>query len=347
MTAINHPVVRALYEAHVSHAKALLTGNDLFEHLAHSVDADLANAANLTINQVVTRDLIKATAKTYAVDMPMSGGIPELVGDIARAIHAHPIQDETRLSDIVSDQQMGEMVGKVAEMRELRERLVHTVLGNPLLADMAGDLIFRGIKGYLAQGNAAAKNIPGASALMGLGKSVLSKASPSLEKTLDDGLLAYVRKSTTSTLLSSEKALLAKMDESTLKRVAMDLWADIKHRPASSLRQFMSAESLDEAFVVGYEFWRADLRHTKYYSTLIDIGIDSFFDKYGDSTLQHVLDEVGVTRDMILQELHRFAPPVIAALDETGMLEGMIRRQLLPFYRSGVVEAVLAEHLPS
>ena len=38
-------------------------------------------------------------------------------------------------------------------MREVRERLVHEVLGNPLLVDLASDLIYRGIKGYLAQGN--------------------------------------------------------------------------------------------------------------------------------------------------------------------------------------------------
>lgn len=344
MTQISHPVVSALFEAHVAHTMNLLAGDGLADYLAAEVDASLSQARSLVLGEVVTPELIKATARTYAVDMPMAGGIPELVGDIARAIHAHPIQDETLLAHVVSDRQVREIVNKAVEMHELRERLISAVLGNPLLADMAGDLILRGIKGYLAQGNAAAKSIPGASALMGLGKSVLSKTSPGLEKSLDEGLQAYVHKSTKSTLRSSEKALLARLNDEALRRVAMDFWADIKHLPVATLRRFVSAETLDEGVVVGYELWRSELRHTHYYATLIDIGIDCFFDKYGRSTLAFVLEEIGVTREMIIGELMRFAPPVLTALRSQGMLEPIVRRQLLPFYASGVVEQVLSAH---
>lgn len=341
-TSIQHPVVAALYEAHVEHALALLTGDGLQAHLARELDADLANAERLTLNQVVTREQIKATAHTYAVHMPMAGGIPELVGDIARVLHAHPIHDDTRLTDIISDQQVREIVNKAVEMREVRERLVHEVLGNPLLVDLASDLIYRGIKGYLAQGNEAARGIPGASTLMGLGKSVLSKASPNLEKTLDEGLHNYVRKSTKATLQHSEEALLKKLSDQALRDLALDVWAGVKHRPASDFRQYVSADSLEEFFVIGYEYWRGELRKSSYYATVIDVSIDSFFDKYGDHSLVYLLVEVGVTRDMILAEFMRFAPPIIAVLHGNGMLEGIIRRQLLPFYTSGRVEAVLA-----
>lgn len=339
---IKHPVVAALYESHVEHILALLTGDGLEAHLSEEIDADLANAAKLKLSAVVSRDLVKATAATYAIHMPMSGGIPELVGDIARALHAHPIHDSTRLTDVISDQQVKEIINKAVEMEEVRDRLLHEVLGNPLLADLASDLIYRGIKGYLAQGNEAAKGIPGASSLMSLGKTMLSKASPGLEKSLDEGLLSYVRKNTKATLRMSEDTLKKKLNAETLRSIALDVWADIKLRPASSLRQFVSAESLEEMFVIGYEYWRADLRNTPYYAALLDIGIDGFYDKYGDETLAVVLEEVGVTRDMILTEVMRYAPPVLAALSKTGMLDGIVRRQLLPFYSSGRVEAVLA-----
>lgn len=344
MMTISHPLVAALYEAHVAHALDLLTGDDLQVHLAAELDADLANAAKLTLNQVVSSDLIKATARTYAVEMPMRGGIPELVGEIARLLHGHPIHDDTRLADLASDQQVRDLINKVVEMRELRESLLHEVLGNPLLIEMSSDLIYRGIKGYLAQGNEAAKSIPGASALMGFGKSMLSKASPSLEKTLDEGLHTYVRKSTEATLRSSERALLERLSDQTLRRAAMDVWAAVKHRPASDLRKYLSADSLEEFVVIAYEYWRGELRHSPYYGTLIDVSIDSFFDKYGDHTLAFLLEEIGVDRDMMLREAMRFAPPVVAALQQAGMLEGILRRQLLPFYTSGRIEAVLAAH---
>ena len=338
-----HPVVAALYEAHVSHSMALLTGEGLLDHLSNELDADLVNAKKLKLTQMVSKEQILATARAYAVDMPMSGGIPELVGDIARVLHAHPIHDDTKLSDIVSDKQAREIINKAVELHELRDKLIHAVLGNPLLVEMSADLISRGIKGYLAQGNAAAKGIPGASALMGLGKSVLSKASPGLEKSLDEGLQAYVRKSTKATLRTSEESLKAKLNDEAVRRIALDVWADIKHWPASRFRQYVSAASLEEIFVIGYEFWRGELRHTPYYSVLLEVAINSFFEKYQDATLQFLLDEVGVTREMIFTELSRFAPPAIAALHKAKLLDGIVRRQLLPFYQSGRIEAILAE----
>lgn len=338
-----HPIVAALYEAHVEHTMTLLTGDGLLAHLADELDADLINAKKLKLTKVVSKEQILATARAYAVEMPMAGGIPELVGDVARVLHAHPIHDNTKLCDIVSDSQMREMINKAVELHELRDKLIHAVLGNPLLVELSADLISRGIKGYLAQGNAAAKGIPGASALMGLGKSVLSKASPGLEKSLDDGLQAYVRKSTAATLRTSEETLKAKLSDDLLRRIALDIWADVKHWPASRFRQYVSAASLEEIVVIGYEFWRGELRHTPYYGVLLEVAIDSFFDKYHDATLQFLLDEVGVTREMIFTELSRFAPPAIAALHKAKLLDGIVRRQLLPFYQSGRIETILAE----
>src|SRR3989339_2221529 len=112
MTTLTNPVVAALFEAHVQHSHELLTGDGLITHLTHELDADLANATLLTLNAVVTRDMIKATVYAYAIEMPMSGGIPELVGDIARTLHAHPIQENTRLIDVISDQQVREIVAQ-------------------------------------------------------------------------------------------------------------------------------------------------------------------------------------------------------------------------------------------
>lgn len=338
-----HPVVAALYEAHVAHSLELLTGDGLVTHLSAELDADLANAKKLKLTQMVSKQQILATARAYAVEMPMAGGIPELVGDIARVLHAHPIHDDTKLGDIVSDAQVRDIVNKAVELQDLREKLIHAVLGNPLLVDLSADLISRGIKGYLAQGNAAAKGIPGASALMGLGKSVLSKASPGLERSLDEGLQAYVRKSTKATLRSSEETLKAKLSDDMLKRIALDAWADMKHWSASRFRQYISAASLEEIVVIAYEFWRGELRQTPYFGVLLEVAIDSFFEKYQDASLQFLLDEVGVTREMIFTELVRFAPPAIAALQKAKLLDGIVRRQLLPFYVSGRIETILAE----
>ena len=55
----------------------------------------------------------------------------------------------------------------------------------------------------------------------------------------------------------------------------------------------------------------------------------------------HTVEDIGITRDMLLREAERFAPPVIAVLHKEGLLERSLRRELEGFYRSGTVEKIL------
>ncbi|MGV2480830.1 UNVERIFIED_CONTAM: hypothetical protein IGO34_28980, partial [Salmonella enterica subsp. enterica serovar Weltevreden] len=86
----------ALLDAHVQFVIDELTSEVLEELIEQEVDAGLATAAKLTLNAVVTRDMIKAAALTYAADLELGGGLPELVGEIARAIYEHPVHEQTR-----------------------------------------------------------------------------------------------------------------------------------------------------------------------------------------------------------------------------------------------------------
>jgi len=75
--------------------------------------------------------------------------------------------------------------------------------------------------------------------------------------------------------------------------------------------------------------------------TLIDAGVDGFFDRYGAVSLGELLEEIGITRDMLVADAMRFAPKAIEGLQRKGLLEGMIRRNLEGFYRSGAVEEIV------
>lgn len=83
-------------------------------------------------------------------------------------------------------------------------------------------------------------------------------------------------------------------------------------------------------------------RTRQYYRTLIDAGIDAVFDRYGDSTLLDLLQDFGITRQLVLAEALRYAPPVLQMLKKKKLLEPVIRRNLQGFYRSGAVETALA-----
>ena len=331
-------IADALLDAHVNHILEQV-GEGLPRLLEEELDAGLALAAKLTLNDCVTRKMIKDTALAYAADLELGPGIPELVGDIARALYAHEIHAQTSYGDVLSDEHFAGILDKALELKSLREKIVHEAVGSPLYASFASDLLYNGIKGYLAE-NAVTRNIPGASSMMKFGKSVMSKATPRLEASIEESLKKYIGQSVAATSRHSAGFLLKHADDDTIRELAQEFWARIKPLKIAVLRDDVSSLDVEEGFVTAYEYWR-ELRGSKYYRVLISAGIDTFFDKYGDAKLAELLTDLGIGREVMLREALRFAPHVIKTLNRKKLLEPVIRRNLARFYHSDAARAVL------
>jgi len=329
----------ALFEAHVQFMLEQLEGPALHERVEREVDALLAEAEQLRLDDVVTRAAVKETVRVYAVKLELNAGIPELVADIAQRVHAHEIHARTRLCDLLSDKQFGEILDKVLEMRELRERVLDEAVSNPVYSALAADIVYHGIKGYLGQ-NKLTGSIPGAKTAMKLGKSVINRATPGLEDAIEGRLKGYVSKNIQSTLTESRRFLLERFEPEAVREAALDVWSRVKRSKVSTFRSFLRGADIEDFFVIGYEYWH-ELRKTDWYVSLIDAGVDGFFDRYGGSSLGELLEEIGLTRDMLVADAMRFAPKAIEGLKKRGLLEGMIRRNLEGFYRSGAVEKII------
>jgi hypothetical protein len=329
-----------LFDAHVKFIVDDLTGPGLKTLIEEEVDAALVNAHELKLGDVVTRAMIKDTARTYAVELELGPGVPELVGDVARDLYALKIHDKTRPGDLISDDLFAEMLDKALELQSLREKLIREVVTSPLYTDFAADLLYTGITGYIAQ-NAVTRNIPGASSMLKIGRAALSKAKPDLEASLEDGLKKYIGKTVQASTERSAEFLIAHADNEMLRDIGLDTWQKLKGLPIGSLREDITSTDIEEIFVNLYEAWRT-IRKTDYYRVLIETGIDSFFDKYEQETLATLLEDIGVTRNMMVAEGMRYGPSVIKKLHKKKLLEPMVRRRLRGFYASPELSALLS-----
>lgn len=328
-----------LLDAHVKFMIDQLNGDTLQKNIEDELDHALEAAEKITLNEAVTREQIKETVRNYAVDLDLHGGIPELIGDIARTLYDHGIHDRTALSDLVTDQQFGEILDQLLAMKDLREKVIKRSIGNPLFAALASDVLYNGIKGYISD-NPLTKNSQVAASALKIGKSLLSKASPGLEHSIEEGVKRYIKGNIKATQKQTEHFIRARIEDDSVRDRAVELWDEAKEQKVAVFRDYISARDVEEGFVTGYEYWRK-LRKTDYYWTIIEVGIDSFFDKYGESSLREILDEVGVHREMMIGEAMRFAPPVIKMLKKKKLLEPRIRRQLEKFYLSDEAKAIL------
>lgn len=325
-------VAERLLDAHVAFLIEQLENEPLRLNIEEELDHALDAAHNIALNEAVTREQVKASVKTWAVDLDLHGAMPELIGDIARAIYNHGIHDRTTLNDLVSDKQFTELFEQLMAMKDLREKIIKQSIGNPLYGALVSDVLYNGIKGYIND-NPLTKNSQVAASALKIGKTLLSKASPGLEQSIEDGIKRYIAANIKASQRTTEKFIRARLEDDSVKERAHDLWDEHKHQKVGGFREYISERDVEEGFVTGYEYWRR-LRKTEYYWTLIAAGIDAFFDKYGETSLRELLDEVGIHREMMVAEALRYAPPVIAMLKTKGLLEPRIRRQLEKFYLS-------------
>jgi hypothetical protein len=333
-------LAQALLDAHVAFVVDELIHTQRFSTLIDTLlGALLEDAAALGLEQMVTRDMIKATARTYAVELDLQGGIPELVGDVARALHAHPVHETTQLKDLIPPRRFEDLLDHVLALKSLRRRIVDEVVNSPLYESIASDLLFNGIRDYLAR-TEVPSGIPGARSALKLGRAVVKRATAGFEDALEESIKRHIGRSVGRVSRETAQPLLDGEHDGALREVAVDSWQRLRELSLGELRGDLSALDVEELFVTIYEWWK-ELRRTPFIASMIDAGIDTFFDKYGDQTLAALLEDLGIDRALMRQEALRFAPHVVAQLHAAGRLEPAVRRLLAPFYRSGVVEKVL------
>ena len=326
---------QALLDAQVAYALEQLTGKQLEQQIEALVDNVLQDVSKLKLGDVVTPTMIKQTAHRYAIHHEIPPAIPELVGEVARELYQLKSHDENKLFDLLSDEQFRDLMKKVVEMKDLREKIIREAVSNPIYGEMISEVLYHGITDYITK-NPLTKKIPGAQSMMKLGKSVMDMASPNAEA----GIKKYIGQNINASLRQSEKFLIRNLSDEKITLIATDVWNEVKLSKISAFRDYVSETDIEDFFVIGFDYWR-ELRKTDYYRDMIDAGVDFFFRKYGNSTLNELLEEMAVDRDMIVAEAMHYAPHVLGVLGKKGLLEKAVRRQLEPFFHTEAAQKLL------
>lgn len=338
------PLQEALLEAHVAFVVKEISAARLQPYLESRLDTLLGFAERLRLNDVVTAQMIKETAKRYACEVELSVAIPEMAAEVGRVAHAHPVHRTTRLGDLFPDRHLQELVDKCLEMRQIRDSVVKEIVKNPVYADLMADILLQTLKKHFGQ-QVGIKDLPGGRQLLKFGVNLMGATTPQLSVLIEDAAREFVANTIGSLMQEAEGLMIDSMESGILRDAVLDIWQELRGRTTGSFRDMISALDVEEIFVILYDYWR-DLRRTDFYAAFIDSGIDAFFEHYGDTTLAEILREVGITRELMIDDAMRFAPHVLKVLKRKKMLEIMVRNELAPFYHSGQIEKVLAAHQP-
>ena len=125
MTANKQEKANRLLEALVAHLSESLDPDRVDDWLEQELDALLAQADKVRLNEVVTAEQIGITVRKYAVQMELGGGIPELVGEMVDRLYNHGIQAERRVGELVDESTVAALVDKVLEIPLSRRGMGH------------------------------------------------------------------------------------------------------------------------------------------------------------------------------------------------------------------------------
>lgn len=326
-----------LLEAHVAHQIARLRGPQFVELVQDEVDYLLSKAGELTLEQAVHRDQVKAVAIKYVAGFDLPGAIPEIAGDIAARLRLHPSND-TELRDLLPRRHVQAAVEKIAELRPLREAIVARVAQSPSVQTWLGQYLYSLATAPIATNRRLAQRVPGVSSALSVGE----RLAGGVVREADLRSRELAEKAAGAMLSRWRDGTATGLDDDELADALLELWDGVDSVAMREIFDAVGEDDIVDLIVVGYDAW-LDLRESPYVHSLIETGVDYFFDTYGDYELDALLEEFGLGPEDLVEEALRFAPRAIEALADTGLLEDMLRRQLTGFYASPEVAAILAD----
>ncbi len=341
MTQTTQNLVDTLFEAHVKHEVAALKGAKLQKFLDQEVDELLDHAGTVTLSRLTNADQIMGVIRRIVVDMELDAGIPELAAEMATEVMKAPVQSETTLGEILSREQASEFFEEALELRNQRERIITEIMAHPVYQELVSNVVYHGLVNYLYEDNMITRSVPGVGSMMKFGKKMANKAVPGLDETFERRIKAWLSDSLPGLIARSEQFLHKAFSDEELRDSVMAAWVSLETKTIDELQDGLGEVELQAFVVLGYEFW-LNFRKTAYFEGCARAVVDHLFVKYGDRPVMDLLQDVGVTRAVIVNEVEALALPIIDVLREEGYLEALVRRRLGSFYRSAAAKKLLA-----
>ncbi|MFO8142667.1 MAG: hypothetical protein R6T87_12465 [Marinobacter sp.] len=342
MTKTTQNLVDTLLEAHVKHEMAALKGAKLQKFLDQEVDQLLDHAGTVTLNRLTNVDQIMGVIRRIVEDMELDAGIPELAAEMAAEVMKAPVQSDTTLGEILSREQASEFIEEALGLRNQRERIIAEIMAHPVYQELVSNVVYHGLVNYLYEDNMIARSVPGVGSMMKFGKKMANKAVPGLDETFERRIKAWLSDSLPGLLARSEQFLHKAFSADELRDSVMAAWVSLEVQTIDELQDGLGEVELQAFVVLGYEFW-LNFRKTGYFDGCAQAVVNHLFVKYGDRPIMELLQDVGVTREVIVVEVEALALPIIDVLREEGYLEALVRRRLGSFYRSAAAKKLLAE----
>lgn len=331
-------VLVRLRDAHVEHVMRNLSGDTLREQLALEVEALYERLQMVTLSEIVPAERVQAYLVTLMQTAPITPELKETVIAIGQAIRSADNNKDVKLSHFITREHYDRVVQQLAQLDELRGKLISSVMASPLYSGLISDVLYYGIKDYLLSENNVAMKVPGMGSLMKLGKGVLDKAAPNLEQAAEKAIKGYIQTNIKRTLSISEKFLDNALNEANIVKVSDHFWTLANDASLHDMVKRLPEDQWEKSASLIEEIWR-DVRLSPHVSAWVGVGVQAFYQENGQKPLAPWLTALGYDRQWITRHLQQWLPEVLEREVVKNYLRERVKAQLSGFYESDAAQA--------
>jgi hypothetical protein len=337
-----------LIELHLKYELDRLSPDAIEKDIALEVDAFLLLAEKTKLKEIISIEQLKE------LNLPQVHGSQNLdkaIKHIVLAIYNDKIHEKTNLGDLVKQEELDEVIDSVLSFNELREQLLSDAINSNIAREIIADLLYSGISRYISMTNEITKKVPGAKAMMKMGKGIMNRAAPALEDRVESQIKKTINIALPDILAQSEKFISHSITDEGVKDIVISVWKGLKDQPIASARKHIDEESMEELsdMILG-QIHRANEAHTEqtpqilntYIHTMYESGLKAFYKEYANKKLNVLMKDIGIDAEVINQALNPLLSSLIENLKETGYLEERLRARLTDFYTSEATQKLLA-----
>lgn len=339
-------LVTQLYETHVHFVLNQCKGEALSEHIRDEIQALRVWLNQVTLNQLIKKQDLLSSIKKSLVDYPLDGESiamhrHALILDIEKALLHAPVNQQTHLENVFSEQNHHQLTEKMIDLSRLREALVKASLNSSIYVDLVSDVLYNGIKDFLLEENFLSK-MPGVSTVLKMSKWSLNKALPNMDTFVEKTAKDFIKQHIPKTVELSEKILNKSLTGDSIRQVADHIWQQIKDQPLAQANDYITDKDLVD-FVNLSESWWFHYRKSEHFIESCSTFIDYWLERQGDRTPISFFDSLGGDVELLISELQNYAAHWVNLAQEQGYLEQRVRSWLAPFYESSAVAKLMLE----
>ena len=289
-----------------------------------------------SLQQLWSFEQINSLIQKQVLQTPASSFLIEQIAEHIKFALIHPANEATQIADIIPVLTIDKIAQYVASKSDHRQRLIKTVVNSPAFSAMISQLIQHSIQDYL-DNSVLAKNVPGVSRFMKMGKSVLENVT---DTNLDNAVSKYLQKNILKLSQMSETVLNQHFDNQKLYHFQANLWHKIKVMPVSVLKNYIEVQDLPQTVGMGAEIWDF-IRQSDYLQQQVHDGVYAWYIRNQERPFDLLLRDLNIDEALIQNELHGLLNPVIQQLIDSQYLRGRARHYLTLFYYSAETLKIL------